>query len=47
LVAWVRREPWDSAPRSAWRLAGGGAALAALAALWWFVAGQALTAALS
>jgi hypothetical protein len=47
LIAWVRREPWDSAPRPAWRLAGGAAGLAALAALWWFVAGQPLTTALS
>jgi hypothetical protein len=47
LIAWVRREPWDSARRPAWRLAGGAAGLAALVALWWVAAGQALTSALT
>ncbi len=33
LIAWVRREPWDSARRPTWRLASGAAMLAAPAAL--------------
>ncbi len=47
LVAWIRREPWDSARRPTWRLATGAAVLAALAVLWWFGAGQAVAVALT
>jgi hypothetical protein len=48
LIAWVRREPWDSPPRwSTWRRAVGVAGLTALTALWWFAAGQPLVAALA
>jgi hypothetical protein len=43
LIAWVRREPWDSPPRwPAWRRAAGVAGLVALTALWWFAAAQPL-----
>jgi hypothetical protein len=43
LIAWVRREPWDSPPRwPAWRRAVGVAGLVALTALWWFAAAQPL-----
>ena len=48
LSALVRGEPWDRAPRRpARQLAASTAGLAALAALWWFVAGQPLFAALT
>jgi hypothetical protein len=44
----ARREPWDTAPRGPrWRLVAGIAGLTGLAALWWFLAGQALLAAVS
>jgi hypothetical protein len=47
LTARVRGEPWDRVPRRpAWQLAASTAGLAALAALWWFVAGQPLFAVL-
>jgi hypothetical protein len=48
LIARVRGEPWDSAPRwPAWRLAVSTAGLAALATAWWLVAGHPLIAALT
>ena len=47
LIAWVRREPWDSVRRPVARLAGGAAVLAGLAALWWVAAGQAVVTALT
>jgi hypothetical protein len=47
LIAWVRREPWDTVRLPAWRRAVGVAGLAGLGAAWWFVAGQPLIAALS
>jgi hypothetical protein len=48
ILAWTRDEPWDAATRRpAWRMALSTALLAVLGALWWFVAGQALIAAVS
>ena len=48
LIAWVRREPWDSPPRwPAWRRAVGVAGMVSVTALWWFAAGQPLAAALA
>jgi hypothetical protein len=48
LIARIRREPWDSPPRwPAWRRAVGVAGVVALAAGWWFAAGQPLIAALA
>jgi hypothetical protein len=48
ILAWARREPWDDTTRRpAWRVALGTALLAGLAALWWFVSGQAVIAAVS
>jgi hypothetical protein len=50
ILAWLRREPWDSVPGEfrlpAWRLAVGVTGVAGLAVGWWFAAGQALAAAL-
>jgi hypothetical protein len=45
VLAWARREPWDTDTRQrpawpAWRLALGAGLLAGVAALWWFVVGQ-------
>jgi hypothetical protein len=46
VLAWLRREPWDSLPvshrRPAWRQALSATVLAGLAVGWWFAAGQAL-----
>jgi hypothetical protein len=43
LIAWVRREPWDSPPRwPAWRRAVGVAGLVAVMALWWFAVARPL-----
>jgi hypothetical protein len=50
VLAWLRREPWDTvtAPyrRPAWRQVIGVTVLAGLAVGWWFAAGQPLVAAL-
>jgi hypothetical protein len=42
LLAWARREPWDTPPRGGplWRRALGIAVLAGLVVLWWSLAGQ-------
>ena len=50
VLAWLRREPWDSVPGRprwpAWRQALSAIALAGLAVAWWLAAGQALVTAL-